>query len=55
MAWLPFQKKLKTVQGSARPKEFTKYPSHDSSVGSISAEYWGGLGFNSWQGQELLI
>ena len=32
---------------------YTYKPSQDSSVGSISAWYWGGPGFKSWQGQEF--
>ena len=30
------------------------YPSQDSSVGSISAWYWGGPGFKSLQGQKFI-
>ena len=30
-----------------------KYPSQDSSVGSIMALYWGGSGFKSREGREF--
>ena len=32
---------------------FTFYPSQESSIGSISARYWGGPGFKSRQWQEF--
>ena len=43
------KEKIETEQ---RNKNMTD-PSQDSSVGCISAWYWGGPGLKSWQGQEF--